>query len=544
MRPIPDLARDLGLQDEEVELYGRHVAKVNLSVVHRLADRRDGRLVVVTGISPTPLGEGKTTTTIGLVQALCRLGAKAAATIRQPSLGPVFGVKGGAAGGGRSQVVPADRVNFHLTGDNHAVAIAHNLASAFLDNHLHHGNLKKIDPRSITWPRVVDLNDRALRKVVVGLGGRDNGLTRETEWIIASASEVMAVFALATDLTDLRRRLGRIVVAQDESGSPVTLEDLKVAGAMAKLLEVALQPNLMTTMEGGPAFIHAGPFANVAHGASSVVADRLALKLCDIVCTEAGFGADLGAEKFFDLKCRQSGLRPSAAVVVAMLRTLKVHAGVGKVVAGKPIDPALLANNPDAVRRGAENLRAHIEIVRKYGVPVVVAFNAMPEDTAEEFEAAKQAALDAGADAAVMSRHFEEGGAGALDLARAVLAATEKGAPQFKPIYEEDLPLAQKIERIAREVYGADGVDLTKDATTRLAQYEKWGFGRFGICMTKTQYSLSADPTLRGRPRGFRVPVRDARLSAGAGFVIAMTGDLQLMPGLPKVPAGEAMDVI
>ncbi len=543
-RPIIDVARELGLHDDEIELYGSAKAKITLAGIERLeAERPRGKYVLVTAISPTPLGEGKSTTTVGLAQGLNRIGHKAAVCIRQPSLGPVFGIKGGAAGGGRSQVIPMEDFNLHLTGDVHAIGAAHNLGAAFLDNHIHHGNALGIDELGILWPRVLDISDRALRKVVIGLGGCENGYVRETEFVITVASEVMAVLALASDLADLRARLGRMVMATTRDGKAITAEDLKVAGAMAVLLADALKPNLLQTLEGGPAFVHCGPFANIAHGNNSVLADRIALATNDIVCTEAGFGADMGAEKFFDIKCRASGLRPDAAVVVATIRALKMHGGVGKIVAGKPLDPALLTENPEAVRAGAANLAKQIENVSLYNVPVVVAINAFPTDTPAEVEAVREVSLAAGARAAVVANHWASGGEGAADLAEAVWAAAEEGAPNFRLLYPDDMPLVQKIETIAIQVYGAAGVDLSPLAAKQLAQYEALGFGKLPICMAKTQYSLSHDASLKGRPTGFRVPIREVRLSAGAGFVTPLAGEMRTMPGLPSRPGGENIDL-
>ena len=547
-RPILEVARELGLHDDEVELYGPVKAKVRLEGIERLEHEaataaRRGRYVVVTAITPTPLGEGKTTTTVGLVQGLNRIGHRAAVSIRQPSLGPVFGIKGGAAGGGWSQVIPMEDFNLHLTGDNHAVGAAHNLAAAFLDNSIAHGNPLGIDPLSILWPRVVDISDRAIRHAVVGLGGHENGYPREAEWQITVASEVMAVLALATDLQDLRVRLGRIVLASTYDGRPVTTEDLGVAGAMTVLLRDAIKPNLLQTLEGGPAFVHCGPFANIAHGNSSILADRLALATCDIVCTEAGFGADLGAEKFFDIKCRASGLRPDAAVLVATVRALKMHGGVGRVVAGRPLDPALTAEDVEGVRRGCANLAAQIEVVRLYGVPVVVAINSYPTDTPAEVEAIREAAMAAGARGVAVADHFARGGAGAEALAREVWDAAVEGAPDFHFLYPDELSLREKIEAIAVRVYGASGVDELPAATKALDSYEALGFGGLPVCMAKTHLSLSHDPTRKGRPSGFRVPIREVRLSAGAGFVTPLLGEMRTMPGLPSHPAGEKIDI-
>ncbi len=543
-RPIGDLAAELGLRPEELELYGPTKAKVTLAGVERVErERPRGKYVVVTAITPTPLGEGKTTTTVGLAQGLNRIGRRAAVAIRQPSLGPVFGIKGGAAGGGYSQIIPMEDFNLHLTGDIHAISAAHNLASAFLDNHLHHGNALGIDPFSIRWPRVVDISDRAIRKVIVGLGGKENGVPRESEYVITVASEVMAILALAHDLFDLRARLGRIVVATNREGKAVTTEDLGVAGAMTVLLRDAIKPNLLQTLEGGPAYVHCGPFANIAHGNSSILADRLALATSDIVVTEAGFGADMGAEKFFDIKCRASGLRPDAAVVVATIRALKMHGGVGRIVAGRPLDPALTTENVEAVRKGAANLAAHVGIVHSYGVPVVVAINAFPTDTAAEYAVVREVALAAGARDAVVTRNWAEGGKGAEALAAAVWDAAASGEADFRFLYPDEMSLRDKVETIATRVYGADGVDFAPAATKALAEYEALGYGHLPVCVAKTHLSLSHDPSLKGRPTGFRFPIRDVRLSAGAGFIYPLAGDMRTMPGLPSHPAGEKIDI-
>jgi formate--tetrahydrofolate ligase len=542
-RPIVDVARDLGLRDEEIEPYGRTKAKVTLPAIQRLeAERPRGKYVVVTAITPTPLGEGKSTTTVGLAQGLNLIGHQAAVCIRQPSLGPVFGIKGGAAGGGYSQVIPMEDFNLHLTGDVHAIGAAHNLAAAFLDNSLHHKNPLGIDPFSILWPRVVDISDRAVRRAVIGLGGKENGVPRETEWIITVGSEVMAVLALATDLHDLRARLGRIVLATTTDGKPVTCEDLGVAGSMTVLLVDAIKPNLLQTLEGGPAFVHCGPFANIAHGNNSIIADRLALATNEIVCTEAGFGADMGAEKFFDIKCRASGLAPDAAVVVATVRALKMHGGIGRIVAGKPLDPALLEENVEAVRAGAGNLAKQIENVRLFGVPAVVAINSFPTDTPAEVAAIQEVAMAAGASAAVVATHFADGGRGAADLAEAVWAAASSGS-QFQLLYPDEAPLGEKILTIATKVYGADGIELLPAAKKALKLYEDLGFGHLPVCMAKTQYSLSDDANLKGRPSGFTVTIRDIRLSAGAGFITPLLGEMRTMPGLPSRPGGEKIDI-
>jgi formate--tetrahydrofolate ligase len=543
-RPIADVARDLGFADDEVELYGSTKAKVTIEGIERQErERPRGKYVLVTAISPTPLGEGKSTTTVGLAQGLQRIGKKATVALRQPSLGPVFGIKGGAAGGGYSQVIPMEDFNLHLTGDTHAIGAAHNLAAAFIDNHIHHGNALGIDANNVLWPRVVDISDRALREVVVGLGGKDNGYPRQTQFVITVASEVMAILALAKDLKDLRARLGRIVLATRKDGTPITADDLQVAGSMTVLLKDALKPNLMQTLEGGPAFVHCGPFANIAHGNNSIIADRAALAGSDILVTEAGFGADMGAEKFFDIKCRASGMQCDAAVIVATVRALKMHGGVGRIVAGKPLDPALLENNPEGVRRGGANLAKQIENVMAFGVPVVVAINVFPTDTQEEIDAIREVALAAGARDAVVARHFTDGGAGAEDLARAVWAAAEEGSPDFRLLYPDEMPLREKIETIATRIYGADGVDFSPAATKSLKLYEDLGYGHLPVCMAKTQYSLSHDAKLLGRPSGYRLPIREVRLSAGAGFITPLCGDMRTMPGLNSRPGGERIDI-
>jgi len=543
-RPIMEIAAEMGFTEDEIELYGRYKAKITIEGIER-KEREHGRgkYVLVTAISPTPLGEGKSTTTVGLAQGLQKIGKKATVALRQPSLGPVFGIKGGAAGGGYSQVIPMEDFNLHLTGDIHAIGAAHNLAAAFIDNHIHHGDALGIDANNVLWPRVMDISDRALREIVVGLGGKDNGYPRQTQFVITVASEVMAILALATDLKDLRARLGRIVLATKKDGTPITAEDLKVAGSMAVLLKDALKPNLMQTLEGGPAFVHCGPFANIAHGNNSILADRAALAGSDILVTEAGFGADMGAEKFFDIKLRASGMRCDAAVIVATIRALKMNGGVGKVVAGKPLDPALLENNPEGVRKGAANLRKQIENVRAFGVPVVVAINIFPTDTPDEIQAIKEEAAAAGAKAAVEARHFTDGGDGAIELAKAVWAAAEEGSPDFQLLYPDDMPLKGKIETIATRIYGADGVDYLPAANKQLAAFEAMGYGHLPICMAKTQYSLSHDAKLLGAPTGFRIPVREVRLYAGAGFVTPILGDMRTMPGLNSRPGGERIDI-
>lgn len=542
LRPIVEVAEQMGLLPDEVEPYGRYKAKINLAALDRLSDRPDGKEIIVTAVTPTPLGEGKTTTTVGLAQGLNRIGVRTAVAIRQPSLGPVFGIKGGGAGGGYSQVLPMEDINLHFTGDIHAISAAHDLGAAFLDNHLARGNQLGIDLETIGWPRVLDVNDRALRSIRLSVDEK-LGVERESEFHITAASEVMAMLALASDLQDLRARMGRVIVARNQRDRGVTLDDLRVAGAMTVLLRDAMKPNLVQTVEGGPAFVHAGPFANIAHGNSSVVADRVALKLNEAVCTEGGFAADMGFQKFVDIKCQLSGLRPSAAVIVATIRALKMHAGVGDVVAGQPLDPELLREDPEAVRRGAENLRQHLAIVANYGIPAVVAINSFPSDFASEFQAVRDVALSSGAEDAVVADHFSRGGAGAEDLARAVWAAATKGAPGFRFLSADDATLRQRIEDIATRVYGADGVDLAPAAEQAIAAIERLGYGHVPVCMAKTQSSLSHDPQLKGRPTGWRLPVRDLRLFAGAGFATAYCGDMMTMPGLPSHPAGEDVDI-
>jgi formate--tetrahydrofolate ligase len=542
MRPILDLAGDLGLLDEEVELYGRYKAKIALSALDRLADRPNGKYVDVTAITPTPLGEGKTTTTVGLGQALGHIGKRSAVCIRQPSLGPVFGIKGGAAGGGYAQVVPMEDFNLHLTGDNHAVGAAHNLGAAFIDNHLHHGNRLGIDIHNVVWPRVLDISDRALREVIVGLGAAENGVPRQARFDITVASEVMAVLALTTDLPDLRERLGRMVVAYTRAGEPVTADDLRVAGAMAVLLRDAIKPNLLQTLENTAAFVHAGPFGNIAHGNSSILADRLALKLADYVVTESGFGADLGMEKFMDIKCRYSGLVPDVVVLVATVRALKSHSGRFKIVAGKPLHPGLVQEDLEALRGGLPNLTKQIENARLFGVPVVVAINRFGTDTEREIELVKACSAEAGAVGAHVAEHHAHGGAGAAELAEAVVEAAER-PKQFRYLYPLDCSLKEKIETICTRMYGASGVSYLPAAEKTIATLEERGYGELPVCMAKTHLSLSHDPSLKGRPRGFTVPIREVRLSAGAGFVYPLAGNMRTMPGLPSSPAGERVDL-
>jgi formate--tetrahydrofolate ligase len=533
LRPIADVASEVGLQPEEILPYGRYKAKVSAEAIAKRKPK--GRLVLVTGINPTPAGEGKSTVTVGVAQALRRLGKKVILCIREPSLGPVFGVKGGAAGGGYAQVVPMDEINLHFTGDFHAITSAHNLLSAMLDNHIHHGNVLGIDSRRITWPRTIDMNDRALRSIVVGLGGMNGGPTREERFVITPASEIMAILALASDLADLEQRISRIIVGLTRDRKPVTAGDLKAAGAMTLLLKDAILPNLVQTLEGGPALVHAGPFGNIAHGCNSVVATRLGLSLADLVLTEAGFGADLGAEKFFDIKCRFGQLNPEAAIVVATVRALKMHGGVKKDALGTP-DLAALA-------RGMANLEGHVKNVQKFGLPVVVALNRFVSDSEQEVQAVIEAARSWGARAA-LSDVWARGGEGGEAVAKEVLAVLDHGKSSFRPLYETGKPIKAKIEIIAREIYGAAGVDYTPAAEKSIAQCEAMGLGTTPICMAKTQYSFSDDPSKLGRPSGFRINIRDVYPSAGAGFVVAMAGEVMTMPGLSKVPSAEAIRVL
>jgi len=542
MRPIADVAAEIGIEPDELELYGNYKAKINLSVLERLADRPQGRYIDVTAINPTPLGEGKTVTTVGLGQALHHIGKNVITCIRQPSLGPVFGIKGGAAGGGYSQVVPMEDFNLHLTGDVHAVTMANNLLAAYIDNHLYHGNVLEIDPYSITWRRVVDLNDRALRNVVVGLGNKLDGVPRETGFDISVASEVMAILAMAVDLEDLRARLGRIVIGMNTKGQPVTADDLKCAGAMAVLMRDAIKPNLMQNLEGGAVFVHAGPFANIAQGNNSIIADKIALKIADYVVTESGFGADMGAEKFMNIKCRASGLTPDCVVIVATVRALKASSGRFEVTPGKPMDERLTTEDLESLAEGIVNLDKHIENMKKFGVPVVAVVNAFPTDTEAEHDFIKARALEAGADFAVSHFVHPDGGAGGVELAEAVVAACEL-PKNFKLLYPDDAPIKVKIETIAKEIYGADGVDYLPAAEAKIKLYTELGYGNLPMCMAKTHLSLSHDPTLKGRPTGWRLPVRDIRASVGAGFLYPLCGDMRTMPGLPKTPAGDNIDL-
>lgn len=542
IRPIADIAAEASIAQEFLEPYGTYKAKVKLGIREALSDRPNGKYVVVTAITPTPLGEGKTLTTVGLGQAFARTGRSAFTCIRQPSLGPVFGIKGGAAGGGYSQVLPMTDLNLHLTGDAHAVTSAHDLCAAFIDNALHHRSSLDLDPYAVTWRRVLDISDRALRDVVVGLGGRTGGVPRETGFDITSASELMAVLALADDLRDLRSRIGRIVVGYDRAGAPVTTEDLKVAGAMTVLMRDAVMPNLLQNMEGGPVFVHAGPFGNIAHGNSSIIADRIALKLADYTITEAGFGADMGFEKFCNIKCRASGLAPDCAVLVCTVRGLKAHSGCYEVHPGKPLDPRLANEDLDAVAAGMPNLVKQIENVASFGIPVVVAINRFPGDTDAEHELISAAAKSAGAIDAVSHSLHPDGGAGGTQLADAVAHACATSSALRMTYRDTDSPEV-KIESIARRIYGAAGVEFSKEARRALARYESLGFGYLPVCMAKSHLSLSHDPEKKGWPRDWILPVRDVRLSAGAGFLYALCGDIMTMPGLPSRPAGENVDI-
>jgi len=534
MKPIVEIAQSLGLTEDEIELYGKYKCKVSLDVWERLKDKPSGKLVLVTAINPTAAGEGKTTNTVGLGMALNRLGKKAIIALREPSMGPSFGVKGGAAGGGYAQVVPMEDINLHFTGDFHAVTAAHNLLAALLDNSLHQGNPLGIDPRQVVLRRVMDLNERALRNIVIGLGGKADGVPRESGFDISVASEVMAVLCLASDLMDLKQRVARIVVAYTYDGKPVTADDLKAAGSMALLMKDAIKPNLVQTLENTPAFIHGGPFANIAHGCNSITATKMGLKLADYMITEAGFGADLGAEKFFDLKCRYAGLEPDAVVLVATIRALKNHGGVAK--------NKLNEINMEALENGVANLEKHLENLNIFGVPVVVALNQFPGDRQEEIELIENKCKALGAELAI-SQVWNEGGKGGEELALKVMAAAAKPS-QFKFLYELQVPLKNKIETICKKIYGADGVTYSKPANNMLARFEENGYGELPICIAKTQYSLSDNPTALGRARDFTVNIREVRLSAGAGFIVAIAGDIMTMPGLSKVPAAETIDIL
>jgi formate--tetrahydrofolate ligase len=534
MLKITDVAAKLGISEDDVELYGRYKAKLSMDLIRRVQDKPSGKLILVTAITPTPAGEGKSTTTVGLAQALNKLGKKVIVTLREPSLGPCMGMKGGAAGGGYSQVVPMEDINLHFTGDFHAITSAHMLLAAMLDNHIQQGNALNIDPRRICWKRVVDMNDRELRNIVVGLGGKAHGVPREDGFDITVASEVMAILCLANDLHDLKERLSKIIVAYDYSGKPVTAGQIKAHGAMAALLKDAIKPNMVQTLEHVPAIIHGGPFANIAHGCNSIMATKTGMKLADYTITEAGFGADLGAEKFFDIKCRYAGLKPDAAVIVATVRALKMHGGVAKNDLKTP--------NVEAVKKGLVNLEKHIENVKKFGVPVVVAINIFAQDTEEELEAVREHCAKHGVNVA-LSDVFARGGEGGIDLAKEVITLAESNTADFHPLYDLDMPLKAKIETIAKEIYGADGVTYSKDANKALKEFEELGFGNLPVCMAKTQYSFSDDASLVGRPSGFKINIANCRLSAGAGFIVVLSGNILTMPGLPRIPAAENIDV-
>ena len=535
MKPIVEVASQLDISDDELELYGKYKAKISPDVLERLKDRTNGKLVLVTAINPTPAGEGKTTTNVGLSMALNKLGKKTITTLREPSLGPCFGIKGGAAGGGYSQVVPMDDINLHFTGDFHAITSAHNLLAAMLDNHIHQGNALDIVTKKIVWKRVMDMNDRSLRHIIVGLGKKGDGVMRESGFDITVASEIMAILCLATDIEDLKARLSRMVVAYNSKGEAVTAGDLQATGAMALLLKDAIKPNLVQTLENTPAIIHGGPFANIAHGCNSVMATQTALKLGDYVVTEAGFGADLGAEKFFDIKCRYAGLKPDVAVIVATVRALKMNGGVAK--------DNLAEENLDALKAGSANLLRHLDNVAKYGVPAVVAINRFPTDTEAELELLRDLCKEKGIDV-VLSEVFAKGGEGGMELAKEVINICENQKSDFHTLYDVNDSIEDKMNTIATEIYGADGVDFTADALKQVRELEKLGLDRLPICVAKTQYSFTDDPKKLGAPKNFRITVREVKVSAGAGFIVALTGSIMTMPGLPKVPAANGMDIL
>ena len=535
MLPIKDVAGQIGLSEDDLELYGKYKAKISLETIKRLENNQDGKLILVTAINPTPAGEGKTTTMIGLAQAMNKIGKKTIVAMREPSLGPCFGIKGGAAGGGYAQVVPMEDINLHFTGDIHAITTANNLISAMLDNSLQQGNRLNIDERQIVWKRVVDLNDRALRHIVVGLGGKVNGVPREDGFDITVASEIMGILCLANDLSDLKSRVARIIVAYTRDGSPVTVEDLKATGAVTLLLKDAIKPNLVQTLDHTPAFVHGGPFANIAHGCNSVMATKLALKLAPYTVTEAGFGADLGAEKFLDIKCRQAGLKPDAVVIVATVRALKMHGGMDK--------KELANENLEALRKGIANLEKHIENITKYGLPAIVAINAFPTDTKAELDLLEEICNAKGVKVA-LSEVWAKGADGGIELANGLIELLENKESNFKPIYDLDLPIDEKIKTIAREIYGADDVIFTKKAKTNIKKLTDLGLDKLPICIAKTQYSLSDDASLLGRPTGFNIEINDLIPNTGSGFLVAISGDIMRMPGLPKVPAANNMDIL
>ncbi|PRR76865.1 Formate--tetrahydrofolate ligase [Clostridium liquoris] len=534
MKPIAEIAEKYGVLDDELELYGKYKAKISLDAFKRLKDTPNGKLVLVTAISPTPAGEGKSTTSIGLGQALNKIGKKAFIALREPSLGPVFGIKGGAAGGGYSQVVPMEDINLHFTGDMHAITSANNLLSAAIDNHIHQGNALRIDSRQIVWKRVIDMNDRALRHVTVGLGGKACGFVREDGFTITVASEVMAILCLANDLMDLKDRLGKIIVAYDLDGNPVTAKDLKVNGAMAMLLKDAIKPNIVQTLENTPALIHGGPFANIAHGCNSLIATKLALKLGDIVVTEAGFGADLGAEKFLDIKCRYGNLKPDAVVVVATIRALKMHGGVKKTELGN--------ENLEALDKGFANLARQVESMRKFGLPVLVAVNRFSNDTEAEIELLMNKCKEFGVEVS-LNECWAKGGEGGIEMAEKLVNILQTKESHYKPIYDVEASIPEKLDTIVREIYGGDGVDIAPAAMKQIKKLEELGLDKLPICMAKTQFSFTDDPSIVGAPKGFRINVKDVRVSAGAGFIVCQTGNIMVMPGLPKVPAAEKMDI-
>lgn len=534
MKPITEIANEWNVEEDELELYGKYKAKINLSIFDRLKDKPDGKLVLVTAINPTPAGEGKSTTTVGLGQALNKIGKKACIALREPSLGPVFGVKGGAAGGGHAQVVPMEDINLHFTGDMHAITTANNLLSAAIDNHIHQGNSLDIDTRQIVWKRVLDMNDRALREVVVALGGKPNGFVRQDGFMISVASEVMAVLCLASDLMDLKERLGRMVVAYTRAGSPITASDLNVHGAMALLLKDAIKPNLVQTLENTPALIHGGPFANIAHGCNSIIATKLGLKLGDYLVTEAGFGADLGAEKFLDIKCRYGQLKPAAVVIVATIRALKMHGGVAKAELGK--------ENLEALKAGFVNLAKQVENITKFGLPVMVAVNKFFNDTEAEINLLMELCKDSGVKVA-LNDVWAKGGAGGAEMAKVLVDMVENETSNYKPLYEAEASIPDKVNTIVTEIYGGDGVIFTGKAKKQIQKLQEMGLDKLPICMAKTQYSLSDDPTLLGAPKGFKITVKEVKVSAGAGFIVCLTGDIMTMPGLPKVPAADRMDI-
>jgi formate--tetrahydrofolate ligase len=539
LKPLPDIAGEMGIGAHLLEPHGESAAKISLSALDELSARPRGKYVLVSAITPTPLGEGKTTTLVGLGQAFRHIGRTATIAIRQPSMGPTFGIKGGAAGGGYSQVIPMDLLNLHLTGDFHAVTAAHNLLSAIVDNHLHQGH--DLDPRSITWRRVLDINDRALRNIVIGLGDAQDGVPRQTGFDITAASEVMAILALSSSLEDMRHRLGRIVVGNTRDGQPVTAEELQAAGAMAAIMRDAIKPNLLQTLENTPVLVHAGPFGNIAHGNSSILADMIGIRTADFLVTEAGFGADMGAERFFNIKCRTSGLRPDAAVVVATVRALKAHSGKHRIVAGRPLPEALLAENPDEVHEGAANLRKQIENIRVHGVPVVVAINAFTTDHRSEWRAITEIAASMDARVA-LAKPFTDGGTGVAELAEAVAEAADEPSA-FRLLYPDAAPLREKVETVARRIYGADGVRYEPAAARQIDAYEGRGYGSLPVCIAKTHLSISSDPALTGAPTGWTLPVREVRAAVGAGFIYPICGDIRTMPGLGAHPAAHLIDI-